>query len=367
MKADRRKARVPPIVLFSSKLALALFLIALIALLEKGPQVVPLAIGAHPLNGGPLGLSRFYEMLSEKHDVVLVTDWREAVESLERCERALVVIVSPELRYEESEAKLVAELARRCREVALLVADETGNSNPVLEAFNLTSRISGYVIQSLVPVYIETPWGWRGALVLDKPSTVYSSGEEGFYAYETSGKASCFVIGDGSIFLNQVLESQYSEIYASFIESTVENLCGGGCVILLEASKYQLLNPLAVLEALAREDSELASLIDPVALALSLLSIVLHPATWLPPLLNALNMLVNKLLEVEPARFLLFLGSILLLAVILSTQEEKAGDSPLRDIAETGWYGYGEFRRVIEERGLSKEDFIQVYSIVDSV
>ncbi|MEM0340224.1 MAG: hypothetical protein QXN05_01600 [Acidilobaceae archaeon] len=309
--------------------------------------------------------------MSEDRQVFLVYDWKMIADIVDKCDKVLIVIVSPELSYSESELFHVRKFFDRCQKLALLIADETGNTNAVLETFGLAVRIEGSIIQDHVPVYIETPWGWKGTLILDNPSKVFSKIEnDTFYAYEDKGRVSAFVIGDGSIFLNQVFRSNHSDVYIGFARATVEGLCERDCIVLLEASKYQQVNPLSILSALAQEDEsflEMIQLFDPLNLMISLISIVLHPSTWLPPLLNFIDRVIVTLFSLDFMRTLFLVGLSLGFALILALYEEKVRDEPLKDVREVKWYGYEVFRKTIREKSLDKEDFIQLYTIVDSV
>jgi hypothetical protein len=62
-------------VLVPGLLILALTIIGLVALLEKGPLQVLTAPGAYPGNNGPLGTSILYQKLRENYTVIPATNW----------------------------------------------------------------------------------------------------------------------------------------------------------------------------------------------------------------------------------------------------------------------------------------------------
>ncbi|MEM4655931.1 MAG: hypothetical protein QXD80_03100 [Acidilobaceae archaeon] len=381
--------RKTKIVMVSTLLILLLLLIGIIGILEKGPIIIPVFIGAHPANNGPLGLSNLYEMLRYNYTVILVTNWSKIIDSLEECSNILIIIVSPEAPYKREEVESILDITRKCRSTSIIIGDETGNTNMILEAMRSNTRIPGYSPEGQYPiVYFNTPWGWSGILVLDRPSvltllsltpnltpigvlattTSRAISESTVYSIvENLGNITVLVVGDGSIFLNQVIRSNTTMDYRGFIESMIKFMCKHNCTILLESSKSQAVHPRDAFRMLS--DPSKALLVDPISLIISFLVQVIHPSTWLPPLLDYLNRLIFNLLNIDYVRGMLLLISILVITLTIISRERSVPDEPLQDTIEVTWYGHASFRSKLLEGGakLDKTDFLSLYSIVDSL
>ena len=370
-------------VLVSGLLILALTTIGVIALLERGPPQVMTAPGAYPGNSGPLGTSVLYQELKKNYTVIPVTSWGYVRQALSLCNvSAVILIVSPETPYADGDLESIGYLRSSCAKFSLIVADEGVESNKVLENVGSNLRVSGVILQphSLV-ANMSTPWGWSGRILLDKASAVYPTQPSndvepiGFVEvletpiayYENIEGVEVVVIGDGSLFLNQVLESNIGEYSLSFLKSTISHMCGatGECVVLMEASKYVGLDPIEVLRS---GDRELVRLLNIVDVMLSLLAKILHPSVWLPPLLSLVDYSIRSLIELNPY----FKGFIAVVAAIILSlmvpRERRVKDAPLEDVTEVDWYGFGEFRRHLLSRGakITKQDFITLYNMVNS-
>jgi hypothetical protein len=371
-------------VLVPGLLILALTIIGLVALLEKGPLQVLTAPGAYPGNNGPLGTSTLYQKLRENYTVIPATNWGYLRQVLSPCNVSVVIlIVSPETPYTNEDLESISYLRSSCKKFSLLVADEGVESNKVLEGIGSSLRISGAILQpySLI-ANLSTPWGWSGRVLLDKASAVnplQTSGNLepiGFVEvlgtpiayYENMGGVEVVAVGDGSLFLNQVLESSVGEYSLSFMKSTISHLCGvpGECIVLMEASKYMGLDPVEVLRS---NDRRLISLLNIVDVMLSFLAKILHPSTWLPPLLNLIDYSIRSLIELNPyfKGFIVVVSAILV--ALMVARERRVRDSMLEDVTEVDWYGFGEFRRHLLSQGakITKQDFITLYNMVDSV
>lgn len=379
MKGGFKERGRRKLLLASGVLLLALTLVGLVAVLEKGPISIPVTVGAHPFNRGPFGAHSLYSMLSSNYTVTPVYNWSQALAQLANCSKALIIIVSPEIQYTQGDVEAIRGFRGKCKEIALIIGDETGSSNRILEALNSTIRIQGALSPNPHPIVsIETPWGWRGLLALDKASTLTTKGAptligwdllagEAYAYYEDMGSFKAVVLGDGSIFLNQVLQSNASEPYKSFLSSTVTHLCGGECTVYLEASKYQGLEPMKALEYM--RDPRKAALIDPSSFLATIIANAIHPSTWLPPLLNYINNLVLNLSRDVSLGGILMIFSVLALTLMLMSKIERVPDAFLEDVREVDWYGYGELsgRILAEGARLGKRDFLTLYSIVDGV
>ncbi|MCS7107095.1 MAG: hypothetical protein NZ902_03210 [Acidilobaceae archaeon] len=346
-----------------------LLIIGFIGAIERGPLTLSVYVGAHPANEGPMGLSELYKMLRANFSVILVNSWKD-VKLEEKC-RVLIVIVSPELPYTGEEAARIAEAVRACEEVRLLVADETGNANPILAEFGSEVRIGTNALREYPLVAVDAPWG-SYVLLLDRPSPLFAHGnaeaigieigvqDPQVYAFlESRG----LVWGDGSVFLNQVLRSENS-IYREFVRDTLSYLCNN-CTILLDATKAQAMNPLDFFHG--NVSPEVVPLVDPFSLLISLLSHIIHPSNWFFPLARLVNALVADLLVVSPLRELIIVATFIVLSLFISSRESSERDVPLREVTEVHWYGYSALKDKIMKGGssLKKDDFVALYELLD--
>ncbi|MCX8195941.1 MAG: hypothetical protein N3F67_02545 [Acidilobaceae archaeon] len=353
--------------LLSLPLLLSLLLIGVIGALERGPVALPVYVGAHPTNEGPMGLSELYQAIRRNYSTILVSSW-EAVRVEGNC-KLLLLVISPEVPYTEEEIEKISSVMSRCVGSKILVADETGNANPLLSAIGSAARIGGGAQRQYPLVSFEVPWG-SYVLLLDRPSPLFAHGEAKAVGVEIgvpSPQVYSFmdekglVIGDGSIFLNQVLRSE-AQLYADFLFGAIRYLCQN-CTVLLDATRAEPFNPLSIIHG--RVSIEVVQLIDPVSLVISLLSFVLHPSAWLVPLGAIANRLIAEFLLVNPIRELLITATFVVLALFLASREESAADRPLREVSEVHWYGYVAFKKNLVKGGgsLGREDFISLYEL----
>lgn len=354
--------------LVSGIVLVSLLLIGLVGAMERGPLRVPIYLGANPLNGGPLGLTELYKILKENRTVILVTDWRKVNIS---CGNALVFIISPEIEYTREEVEAISRLAE-CQYVRIIIADETGNANELLRALGSSVSVGSLSMGSTF-AYFSTPWG-EYMLLLDKPAPLDSRGGAVPLAREISMSPSArtyaylegriVVIGDGSIFLNQVLKNE--KTYLNFTRSMVDYMCNG-CTVLLDASKSEAIDGRAIIRG--NLSSELLALIDPLNLALAIISEILHPSTWLLPLVKIVNSITAQLLGMNYVRDLLLFFAVVLLLFLNPIREKIVGDKPLEDVKEVDWYGYAGFSERLLSKGaqLRKEDFISLYNMINMI
>ncbi len=381
MRVRRGKGRE---VLVSGLLILALATIGLIALLERGPPQILTAPGAYPGNNGPLGTSTLYQKLKENYTVIPVTSWGYVRYLLSSCNASVVIIIiSPETPYTLEDVDSINHLRRSCWKLSFFIADEGGESNTILSSIGSQVRISGTIIQPYILVAsLDTPWGWSGKVLLDKASPItlklYSDKAKPIGFVESTGTPIAYyedvdgvevvVVGDGSMFLNQVINSRIGGYSLSFIKSTISYLCGAfnDCIVLMEASKYIGLDPVEVLKD---GDGRVLSLLSMVDLVVSFLAKILHPSTWLPPLLNLINYAVRSFVEINPyfRGLIVVIGAILV--VLMIPRERRVRDVILEDVAEIDWYGFGEFRRHLVSMGakITKQDFITLYNMVNVI
>ncbi|MEM0094269.1 MAG: hypothetical protein QW753_07885, partial [Thermofilum sp.] len=160
-------------------ITLLLLLIALIAMVEKGPPVIAVYRGASPLNTGPIGTFELLKTLKDLYpQTASVRSYDELDQLFRGAERCLFIAVSPEVGYTRAEAEEVVRRLRTCRQPAVLVADENVTSNALLEALGSSARVSGELVRSPITglpyatALITLPNGSSHLLLLDKASSV---------------------------------------------------------------------------------------------------------------------------------------------------------------------------------------------------
>ncbi len=338
-------------------------LIAIVSLLEEGPPRILLYIGPSPLNTGPIGTSALYYMMKQYYlNTHIVLDWSMARGFVgDLCRRVMIIVVSPEVPYSDKDIENINEIVSRCGEAGFLVADESVVSNRLLSSLGSTIRITGSIILSIDRSFypsaeINTPWGWRGEILLDIPSkliignsSLQGSVESGLLitgnnlilesdiavsAFERIDHLYFYVIGDGSIFLNQVIDSDRGAAYRDLLFNIVDGLCGGDpeCIILIDGSKYRGLDPLRVLEE-PSSDPLIAFLTQTPEFLSSVIAKTIHPGSWLPQFINILDYRLRILLEEQPMFKGIAAGILtyLILSILYSRESSRVFDRPIRE------------------------------------
>lgn len=364
----------------SSLLTLFLVFVALIALIEKGPPpVVYLNSEASAVNPGPLGLFNLVKELESRYKVnTLFSLNRTAVPKSDVC---VYVIVSPSRPYTASEAITIYDIvSSSCRRFSLLVADEFNTSNKVLEVFGFSVRIPGEVVLDsqgspypLATLYV----GDKGFFVrLDIASRVEGGVVAGrtlegvaIAAYEKRGENTTYVIGDGSIFLNQALAASNS-VYKEFALTLFDYLCNGnsGCQIIIDDTHRQGEEP--AFQNLWR--ALMGFVADPVGSIITMMTVIarlIHPSTWFPPLVTAFNSLTAALVG-NSMVYPLLLAILMFLAYrIISARIPAIRDEPLPEQEERELFITGDIRRAVIAGKIkfSKNDFVKLYEVVSEV
>ncbi|MEM1528537.1 MAG: hypothetical protein QXS62_07515 [Sulfolobales archaeon] len=364
-------------------LTLVLALIALIAMVEKGPPAIAVYRGASPLNTGPIGTFELLKTLKDLYpQTASVRSYDELDQLFRGADRCLFITVSPEVGYTGSEAEEVVRRLRTCRQPAVLVADENVTSNALLEALGSSARVSGELVRSPITglpyatALITLPNGSSHLLLLDKASSVLApqhlvvgvaEGGEPVMALEDLGWVRVAVLGDGSLLLNQVLTSNVTS-YREMVLELIDYLCGGSsdCRIALDGSRYESVD----VEVDTLEKAlELPLYADPLTLAVLRVLRAIHPAYWFPPLVSYVNSLVEyakSLAYVAPA---LVLATTVAVYMYASGRVRAVSDGRLEEQREVEVYLTGELRDTVM-RGrvsLDKGDFTKLFELVDSV
>jgi len=403
--------------LVATSVIIVLIFIGLVALVEKGPVVPGLPQGASPLN--PLSLGTLLLMKNlEQHYRVRVISSLQDLESVSGA-RCVYVTISPEEFFTESEANyIVNSLKSKCSRPVVLVADESTYSNELLKALNTSLRITGgriYVEEcsggecrySPYPPAVLLVGNESISIVLDKASNIIGHGtvrglvntsciigltlpgSSGFIepcsntssiqlgsAYESSlsnpvvaaedqdAVIPVYVIGDGSVFLNQVLGSSNHTEYRVFVSELFSYLCDGSgdCLVLLDNMHYTTVNPVELLSNPARITSGM-SMVDAVYVYSLIASIVLHPAFWMPLVFRYIDGYVSTLLGDMLTATIVALILAVVVNRLATSGEVFVSDEALGEQVERDISAFEHVRsRIIEgKERLSRSDFINVY------
>jgi hypothetical protein len=396
--------------------------IGLIALVEKGLLVPGIPVGASPLSPLPLGTMWLVNTLRSNYTVQVILDY-STLHSVSG-ETCVFVVISPEKPYTlEESLKIINTLRSRCKRLKLLVADEEPTSNKLLEAVNSTIKIMGnrvcvgigtitsikidsylvhftYSLNCYPKAIIRIAGNYT--LVLDKASTVQGgimvghilrepeylevllvepSGDYKLIdplkehipiaAREVVSDIEVVVIGDGSIFLNQVLSSNKSE-YRAFISDLFSHLCSdtASCLVLFDATHYTTLS-LTGREALEYIFSQVprGDVVSLLYAASLIIPLILHPSTWLPPLMQLATQTYISVLQRPLAKeALIAIVSLFVLDSLLKNRISTR-DRPLKEQVEEEIGVFKEIKRGVI-RGkvrLGKEDFIDIYRVLDDL
>ncbi|MEM4965249.1 MAG: hypothetical protein QXS45_00510 [Sulfolobales archaeon] len=456
----------------------ALLFIGVVAVLEQGPPSVRIFTGSSPLNTGPLGTSDFYMKIKEIYPrTLIVTNWLDHIK-LSNCDKAVLVVISPEEVYSDKEIYNIKDLASKCGSFNIFIADETANSSALLRAFNSSIEITGSIIlEKPEPGDLrgyKVSLGNTSAVVFPVESLIYpkalfdlklleAGGNSSYYKsynvtldiasfitynresdhnitvigyipsglivnssiispeyyvvqeYSTSGReyysllriinpssslaqysqsktqfeienisslpliyfapvgvieetrgSRILVVSDGSIFLNQVFRSDYRDLYLNLSLDLIRYLCENDerCVILFDSSKYLGLEPLEAIK-----DPSLVRLVPLYQLIAFFLARILHPATWLPPVISWFNNFILDLLRTFFVRPMLILLLVLIFSIPWLRREEMYRDKPFREVDYKDILQFSELVERIK-RGrhrFGRDDFIELYNFINNL
>lgn len=388
----------------------ALIFIAILALVEKGAPPIQVQTGASPLNLGGLGTFDFYSALRERYAYVAPAASLSEVKYPYGAEHCLFISISPEDAYTQDEARAIVEELSKCKNPAILVADEYETSNAILEEAGLSARVLGVILfqEATTPYYANaTPHvravfklletGEKVELLLDIASAVSSGAEVLGYApgatfilrpqqrytllyieapvavYDYNEKFKAIVIGDGSIFLNQVLKSRYASNYSRVLLDYVDYLCSHSknCFIIIGAFKYKNVDVERALSSELQQGPQVVFSPSFYTYAALYAIKLLHPSTWFPPLVEFSSKLVSSILSNPLTAYMALAILILLSYGYVSGKISEGGrirDEKLSETREVEVYLTGELVSEVA-RGkykLTKQDFISLCEIVDT-
>ncbi|MDK6028812.1 hypothetical protein QPL79_05495 [Ignisphaera sp. 4213-co] len=365
---------------------LALLAIGLIAVAEKGPSQIQIFVGASPFNTGLIGTFKFVEMLRTRYSMVYVISSLSELRKIFTSGTCLFIAVSPEVGYSKSDAETVGDALSKCKYASILVADESTTSNALLETLETSIRVNGkiiidavngpyiYAYISIQPnasthkvYYLQLDIASQLKLEFSKAKPVgYADTGDVVAAEELSPLGvHVFVLGDGSIFLNQVLESNKT-VYKDFAIDLVNYLCryDGGCKIVVDGSRY----PGYSLDK-ALENKNMLVYADPIAFAAAFATRLLHPSTWLLPAIEFLNSFFKNIASM----YNLFIAILAALSgsiyIFLEHRMVIVDDRRLDEQREVEVFATGDVREAILKGKikLGKQDFLNLFTIVNTV
>ncbi len=382
MMINRKSDKPQKLPMVSKSIILILLLIGFIAMIEYGPPAIPLVEGPSPFNSGSLGSSKLAQILaSEGYNVVPVTNWTRTANTLKSCNNILIIIISPEIPYSTMDLTSIKSIMSTCSNTSFIIADEGPYANAILSMIGSRNQIvsSKRILEPTGDPYpyatLKTPSSYVYYLRLDKAAPLdVKDGEimgisEGLpvAAYQILNKSKVYILGDGSIFLNQVLElpDNVSLPYRNFIVRLVNDLVVPGSTVLIEASKYiATSNPQELMM-----QNGLNILNDP-ELFLLLLSRIIHPRFWAPLLFNIMNTYLKNLLSSELIKIIIVVIMIFIGYNIISRNIGKSVyDTKLEDTSEIDVIVDTQIRRALLNKKikLTKNDFIALYEVMDQV
>ncbi len=381
--------------LVSITLVLILITIGLIALTEKGIPRPQIPVGTSPLSPLSYGTSVLYQIARSRYNTIVALDIDEL--NTVAGDRCVYIVISPSypITWDESKA-IVSRLLQRCGSIAIFIADEEPTSNALLQYINSSIRVLGNRIVNFSADFSPYPKAFivlnsnayivvldlasevvggmpigvvHNVVVIDNASSIQGPLTYKLRAYvasveRISESIDVVVIGDGSIFLNQVLNSNET-IYIKFANSLLDFLCSGfrTCTIIFDAMHSSTAN-------IRELDKFIATLSPQDLLYIFTIYILtfLHPSIWLPPALATINKQFIYLFR-EPILYFSLPLLTLILLYILRRGETILRDEPLTSQRELELYIAPELRKaVIEERvRLTSNDFINLYTMVDTV
>ncbi|MEM3833708.1 MAG: hypothetical protein QW128_09030 [Thermoprotei archaeon] len=379
---DKKNDKPQKLPMVTKSTILILLLIGFIATIEYGPPAIPLVEGPSPFNSGSLGTSKLAQTLaSEGYNVIPVTNWTTTANILRSCNNVLIIIISPEIPYSVKDLTSIKSVISSCSNVSFIIADEGPHTNTILSMVGSRIQIvsSKRILEPTGDPYpyatLKTPSNYVYYLRLDKAAPLdVKDGEimgisEGLpvAAYQILNKSKVYALGDGSIFLNQVLElpANVSSSYRNFIVRLVNDLTTPGSTVLIEASKYiATSNP----QELTLQNS--LNVLNNPELFLLLLSRIIHPRFWAPPLFNIINTYLKNLLSSEIIKIIIVVVMIFIGYYIIARNIGKSVyDTKLEDTLEIDVIVDTQVRRTLLEKKakFTKNDFTALYEIMDQI
>lgn len=373
----------------------ALLVIIFVATLEYPPRMIGFGSGASPTNTGWDGTSDYVSLLNKTgYEVYTVVDWCVTLRSPPPTNKSLlIVLISPEKEYSQDEVQCIVSIIRNSLNTtgnaSILVADEGPYTNSVLDAIGVPVSIDYKTIlksakEDPFPIAtLKVPEGKEFVLYLDyaaelnfrRPAVLsgVSEGGEPVAAYIVQGGFKAYIVSDGSLFINNLVSLNSSKYDYRGFAMNVTNWLGEpeNYAILIEGGKYGLssANLLDRLEHTMLSGAGLGTL-------LSYAILLFHPIVWFP-MAHSLIMWTDEQLSifmVENSVMRLLVLAVMLVIVFMVVKGAagvRGGgkDSPLQPVAEVDVIIDTPVRRSIVEGKikLTKDDFLPLYELVDSV
>ena len=400
----------------STALIMLLIAIALIALAEKGPPAIAVFRGASPFNTGPIGTYSLYTMIRGRYPHThIIESYDELQIHFSKAKHCLFITISPEKPYSEEEARRVIDALTMCDSPSIIVADERDTSNTLLRALGTSLEVVGNVILdptgSLYPIAVFTLTPLLGNLNkfytvrLDIASSIAIGSNAKVIGYVMEGLQSIvghsvfsqpiaayeelyrdnktvrvIVIGDGSIFLNQVLREYVDphqeeagvssqNQYCTLIMDLVDALCGyePDCTISIDGTRYPAI-PLEPSQIFSQQ-SEAVLYTDMLHIVAAYILRLVHPSTWLPPAISYMNTVFRELSSNFIAVVLISAAGLLPTYLYLVSRFSPVRDHRLGEVSEVEYFVTADIRNAIMRGAISldKYDFIRLFTIVDTI
>uniref|UniRef100_A0A7C5YTP8 DUF4350 domain-containing protein n=2 Tax=Ignisphaera aggregans TaxID=334771 RepID=A0A7C5YTP8_9CREN len=392
----------------TTSLTVLLVIVVLIALAEKGPPSIAIYRGASPYNTGSIGTYNLYTMIRNRYPYTSIIKLYSELEKLfSKPNRCLFISISPEKPYSLNDAATILSALDRCSYPAIIVADERNTSNVFLKSIGSSIEVIGNVIQdskgSIYPLAIFTltpisninkTYIFRldiasGIAINNSNAKVIGYISESMQnissivaAYEEVDRFNktfrVVVIGDGSIFLNQVIRG-YSNVvesdvlssynpYREFAMDLIDVLCGYdlSCVVFIDGTRY-LEIPLESIQL--SQHSEIILYTDILNIVVAYILKVIHPSTWLPLALSSIDMFFGSISSSFIASMLVSSIGLSLIYLYISSRFSPIKDYRLAEVNEVEYFITADIRNAIVRRSISldRNDYVKLFSIVDTV
>lgn len=381
----------------------SLLFIALIAMAEEGAPFIGVPVGASPLSLWSTGTHDFYNYISSKYPHTMIVTRLDELEFPKNAKHCLFITISPELPYTAEESALIVERLARCERPALLIADEFNTSNTLLAAIGSSARITGLQLfvndenlglpSPFVAATFVLPSGEDLLLILDRASYIEGGAQVIGYVdhaiaidtlngntipvrkapvavYESTGHFKAVIISDGSIFLNQVLRSNLSNIYLKTLAIYIDELCekSRDCRIVFDSSKYVTVDAENLLQSASSGQHTLAPE-DLLLLALLYTIKLIHPSTWFVHVMKVVGDYTLKAFTAPPLSYVsIVITTVLLSNLVLQRVGLRTRDDKMDEVREVEHLVTGDIINAITKGKyrLERKDFISLYEIVDN-
>jgi hypothetical protein len=337
----------------------------------------------------------------------IIKSYSELEKLFSKPNRCLFIAISPEKPYRLNDAVTILSALDRCSYPAIIVADERNTSNVFLKSIGTSIEVVGNVVQgskgsiyplaifTLAPISIDMNKTYIFRLDIASGIAINNSSAKVIgYTLEsiqnTSSIVAAFeevdrfnktfrvvVIGDGSIFLNQVIKV-YSNVvesdalsshnpYREFAMDLVDALCGYdlSCAVFIDGTRY----PEIPLESIQlSQHSELMLYTDISSIVVAYILKIIHPSTWLSLALSSIDMFFSSISSSFIASILVLSIGLFLIYLYISSRFSPIRDYRLSEVNEVEYFITADIRNAVVRRSISldRNDYVKLFSIVDT-